>query len=355
MKKILCIVMAVFMAGIMFSSLANEKITMYSLDGRTVLVDSGDKNLWKAVGWYELPLVTLYALDGRTISVAGEQVEAYVNVGWYKNPPATVYALDGRVKKVPTEQVEAYVNVGWHREPPVAMIAADGRILYVAEKDVEAHKNVGWFLYVHPYEYGVAYAKNIQDVIDTYGFYENGGLTGLKYGVLMDFERDMVPELVLLHDLTVEVYRYENGVSQKIYESKAGGRYLQTDVSHTIALNETIKEPCIITYHTENEWTEEVLRVFTIKDGKPLVKTLLSRVNLAPGQDPIDFIRRFNYFEIDGNRVEKQTFMPVYNNIVNGKIEIDACGEIGYDIEMPWNYVRATREELSVFLRQFGL
>ncbi len=355
MKKIFCVAMAVLMAGSVFSSLANESITMYALDGRTISVDSEAKDVWKAVGWYELPPVTMYALNGKTLIVPGDKVEAYLNVGWYKNPPETVYALDGRVKKVPPEMVEAYINVGWHREPPVAMIAADGRILYVAEKDVEAYKNVGWFIYVHPSEYGAAYVKNIRSVIDTYGFYENGGLAGLKYGVLLDFERDMVPELVLLHDLKVEVYRYENGVSSKIYETRAGGRYLQTDVSYTIALNEKINYPCLITYHTEYEWLEEKLHVFTIKDGKPSVKTLLSRINLAPGQDPIDFIGQFDHFEIDGNTVEKQTFKPVYDNIMNGKIEIDACWEIGYDMEMPWNYVRATRDELLAFLRQFGL
>ncbi len=61
--------------------------------------------------------VTLYSLDGRTIDVSESEVSAYLNVGWYETLEETqqiMYAPDGRTTKVFKAEVSAYKNVGWY-------------------------------------------------------------------------------------------------------------------------------------------------------------------------------------------------------------------------------------------------
>ncbi|MDD6484877.1 MAG: copper amine oxidase N-terminal domain-containing protein [Clostridiales bacterium] len=96
--------------------------------------------------------VTLYSLDGRTIEVLESEVEAYLNVGWYRTLAETIkvtlYSLDGRTIEVLESEVEAYLNVGWYRtlaETQQTMYAPDGRTIAVFKSEVPAYKNVGWY------------------------------------------------------------------------------------------------------------------------------------------------------------------------------------------------------------------
>ncbi len=350
MKKVLCLLVIAFTLITSNIALTNSYVTMYALDGRTISVPEEDINKWKAVGWYALAPVTMYALNGKEIKVPAEKVSAYEKVGWYQTPPATVYALDGRVKNVPQDRVEDYVNVGWYKEVPVAMIARDYRIIYVPANDVEAYKKVGWFVRIHPSEYGAVYAKNIQDIIEKYGKFEQGGTKGLRYGVLIDFERDMVPELVLLHDLKVKVYRYHDGVSSEIYSADVGCRYGQTDVSYTFGLNDTAEIPYLITYHSENEWTEENMEIFTLKDGTTEITTMFAKTTgVDKGFEILDAM-------IDGRYVSGKEYVIEKEKLSSGLISVFASGiGDGGTYDRGWDFLWATEDELDAFLRQFGL
>lgn len=70
--------------------------------------------------------VTLYALDGRTIEVLESEVPAYLNVGWYRTlaeTQQTMYAPDGRTITVFKSEVAAYKNVGWYETQADAQAA----------------------------------------------------------------------------------------------------------------------------------------------------------------------------------------------------------------------------------------
>lgn len=70
--------------------------------------------------------VTLYALDGRTIEVLESEVPAYLNVGWYRTlaeTQQTMYAPDGRTITVFKSEVAAYKNVGWYETQSAAQAA----------------------------------------------------------------------------------------------------------------------------------------------------------------------------------------------------------------------------------------
>lgn len=62
-------------------------------------------------------VVTLYAADGRTINVYGNQIQDYLNVGWYRTKEetiATMYTPDGRKINVYKAEVHAYKTAGWY-------------------------------------------------------------------------------------------------------------------------------------------------------------------------------------------------------------------------------------------------
>ncbi|MGM9551753.1 MAG: copper amine oxidase N-terminal domain-containing protein [Clostridia bacterium] len=61
--------------------------------------------------------VTLYASDGRTIEVFESEVATYLNLGWYSTlaeTQQTLYAPDGRTVTVFKSEVQAYRNAGWY-------------------------------------------------------------------------------------------------------------------------------------------------------------------------------------------------------------------------------------------------
>lgn len=199
-----------------------------------------------------------------------------------------------------------------------------------------------------------AFKADIENVIAKHGKYVDKdymGIYGLKYGTLIDFEKDGVPELVLVRDWMVEIYRFDGEKSTKIFEEKAGSRFMQTDVSYTIGINTTIAEPCVITYQSEDSWTTEELHVFTVKNGQPNVQVLYAGEPIMNEYyDPSD---DFTVFKIDNVNVSEDAYMSLKNTIFSGEQEVDVCWN--YDYEMPDNYIHASDEELDLFLSQFGL
>lgn len=64
-----------------------SKVTMYALDGRTILISKSAVEDYIGVGWYETieeTQQTLYAADGRTITIYRAFVPEYKQVGWYE-------------------------------------------------------------------------------------------------------------------------------------------------------------------------------------------------------------------------------------------------------------------------------
>lgn len=118
---------------------------MYAADGRTLYVDPTEVSAYQKVGWYTEPPIIMYAGDGRTLYVEPSEVQAYQNVGWYLEPVATMYADDGRTLVVKKTEIDAYQNVGWYTEPRIMMYAADGRTLSISSSECEAYKAVGWY------------------------------------------------------------------------------------------------------------------------------------------------------------------------------------------------------------------
>ena len=60
--------------------------TLYSADGRTILINSGKADILLGTGWYPSPVTTIYARNNVTALVYTSEVENYLKMGWYLSP-----------------------------------------------------------------------------------------------------------------------------------------------------------------------------------------------------------------------------------------------------------------------------
>lgn len=179
-KSALAIVLSILLStGAMAAN-----VTLYALDGRSLVVDETVAPQYTAVGmgWYEQKPVTMFALDERSLTVAYNEVEAYKQVGWYLyndlpadvkakvTPPADtittpevlptvtvpdassdktlVQYTDGTTVSVPTSQVEMYKALGWvvanQEEQFVTLYNEKGESIRVSLAEVSKYETAGW-------------------------------------------------------------------------------------------------------------------------------------------------------------------------------------------------------------------
>ena len=128
MKTKKCFFLIVCLICLIFTSFVIAKnqteITMYSVDGRELIVNIDEVEMYKNVGWYEEPVTIMYAPDSRTLIVKKLEVEAYKNVGWYEEPVITMYASDGRTLVVKQTEIEVYQKVNWFLTEEEAKLSA---------------------------------------------------------------------------------------------------------------------------------------------------------------------------------------------------------------------------------------
>lgn len=84
----------------------------------------------------------LFNKDGQVRLNPSDTIEE----GWYPYPVQTLYSADGRTLIVPQTEVEAHLQVGWYVRPVRTLYAADGRSIIAFEKDLEQWLAVGWYL-----------------------------------------------------------------------------------------------------------------------------------------------------------------------------------------------------------------
>lgn len=182
-KVTLCLTACLLISTAVFA----EKVELYALDGRTLIVDDTQVELYTAegMGWFKEKPVTMYALDGRTLVVSADRVEAHKNVGWYlfeelpgesgikpvetPEKPAetapetnqetnnnsqadTIYVkyTDGTVVCVPAAHLKMYEALGWTQaslapeKETITMYGPDGATKEVLAEEVSKYELEGW-------------------------------------------------------------------------------------------------------------------------------------------------------------------------------------------------------------------
>ena len=206
----------------------------------------------------------------------------------------------------------------------------------------------------------VVEGKNHKDVLSKL-INAHGRYPAVAYCELVDFEKDEEPELVVLRrnpnfgEQEVVVYRYDGEKSVKMYEQKLGERFGQSDYSPSFAINSG-SFSCLVTFHTENSWMIERMKVFTIENGEGKETVLFAETSVPLGEEGYDTRDPFYYFEINEEPVNKDEFYSWYNKVCDGITEIDVEGGEGpgnYDSE--YEKIPVKEERLNEFLQQFGL
>ena len=196
------------------------------------------------------------------------------------------------------------------------------------------------------------YRKVLTDLIAHYGCYDTGDGTlpvlGLKYAALHDFGEDGSPELLTLVNhkdadqqlhMTLRIYGCDGGDTVLRYTTELGARYGQTDVSYTFTLGENF----VATYHSQNEWTQEVIRI-TERLSQATPYTRVYRASREPSDDPPEEGTLTQFWE-DGEAVTLGYYGTIMQATVDRGRHIDAC----------WNVSPAGKTELMVFLEQMGV
>lgn len=175
-------------------------------------------------------------------------------------------------------------------------------------------------------DYKALYKEEVDKLIGEFGKYENpasGGIVkGVKYGELIDFNNDEVPEMIILHDKQVLLYTIEDDKLKCVYEGTVGSRYAQSDVSYNFGINDKGEEVYIVINDSEATWTEEVISIVTMKDKEVVIKKLNAKT--APDNDrPIR--ENLISFYIDDKEVSKEEYDKIYDSIVNNCKTIDVA------------------------------
>ena len=189
-------------------------------------------------------------------------------------------------------------------------------------------------------DYKALYKEEVNSLIDKYGRFETestGMIKGIKYGQLIDFDKDEIPEMIILHDMQVMLYTIKDGEVKCIYDGVIGERYGQSDVSYTFRVNDNSENPSLTVYNSEKTWEEEKITIVTVENGEAKTKELYAKTesgNNIPIRDNL-----IEFF-IDNQNVTKDEYNNIYNSIVKEAKNIDAC----------WNYESATLSELEAFI-----
>jgi len=180
------------------------------------------------------------------------------------------------------------------------------------------------------------YRDYLSQVVETEGAFRVDSSTdlvlGLKYAALVDFARDARPELVTLVNrrdektgaltFTLSVHGVEDEEVKQLYTAELGGRYGQTDLSHTFEIGQTAEGyPALISYHTQNEWTHECVQIYapaeyenglTLEASRPYAESFPAREELQ------------NFFCGD-EMISRADYEALLDTFQNGAYSVDVC------------------------------
>lgn len=155
MKKTLLILLTI---SLLSSTIAYAQ-TLYAPDGRTINVDSSSADSWKAVGWFDYPVMNIYSANGKKIVIAKSEFTKWKSVGWYNSPVMTIYAPDGRTATISESDYDKWKAVGWSSTPNVAskyIVNIGEKIYYIGmprsemdtpDEKLQAIDGYTWYIY----------------------------------------------------------------------------------------------------------------------------------------------------------------------------------------------------------------
>lgn len=177
-----------------------------------------------------------------------------------------------------------------------------------------------------PGDWRRAYLAELEGLCGRYGRYvredesEFSAVTGVKYGQLLDFDGDGTRELVVLVDDAVRLYTCRAGQAELLHLQAVGGRYGQTDVSYTFLVNARSDTPCLVLFHTRDEWSQEAITLVEVSGGQAVTTELFAS---ASRQGDLPDRAALDAFQIDGQPVSREEYEARRAAALEGAVEID--------------------------------
>ena len=188
--------------------------------------------------------------------------------------------------------------------------------------------------------YRAVYSEIVADMIAQFGkFYADPDtqmITGLKYGELIDFENDGVPELLLLCDQTAYLYRYDGAGAAQLLCEPVGIAFGCTDVSYYIHVSEAVGKTYLILDHSTDGWTEDDWTAYTVEGGALRTVNYFARTDGYNDYPDTAFLVNC---KIDGNLVSAEDYLTERELLRKNARTIDAI----------WDFETARYEELLQF------
>lgn len=160
------------------------------------------------------------------------------------------------------------------------------------------------------------YKKEVNNLIET-------PIKSFRYGELIDFDKDNIPEMIMLYDMKVVLYTIKNGKVEAVYEKRLGSKYGQSDVSYRLGINTKDEKISIINYDSKNTWQEELIEIITLEKGNVAIKKLYAK---AKKDNDIPVRNNLVEFFIDGEPTTLDKYNSIYNSTVEQAKQIDALG-----------------------------
>ena len=190
-----------------------------------------------------------------------------------------------------------------------------------------------------------AYYSVVSDFINQYGEYEKdpetSAITGLKYGELIDFERDGVPEMLLVCDRTAYIYRFNGSRAEELLSTPIGSGFGQTDVSYYIYVGNVDGQEYIIVDNTTDEWCEDNWMAYTVREGIVYEIHYLARTDGYNDYPGTEFLTTFT---INDESVSSDEYLDNRSALRENARTIDAI----------WADYSATYDELKAFEASLG-
>ncbi len=141
-KVLVCLSASLLMATGVFA----EKTQLYSLDGRTLYVDESQIAIYTAegMGWFLEKPVTMYSADGRSIVVRADQVEAHKNVGWFLEEEQTSSDTSRKDENANTDAPKPDTQESSSENNLIAIKYTDGTIIKAPAYQLDMYKALGW-------------------------------------------------------------------------------------------------------------------------------------------------------------------------------------------------------------------
>jgi len=156
--------------------------------------------------------------------------------------------------------------------------------------------------------------KTLKGLMDQYGRGEANG-KGVAYARAIDMDGDGNKELIVIHDMTTEIYKVKGDKAERVFSGKCGIQYGQTDTAYEVIINESISPTAVVLFNSSDEWVDENITAVTISDGASSTEKLKASTN---GENDTPAREELVNFSINGATVSASDYNNEYTRLIEG-------------------------------------